>query len=77
MLFLPPYSPNFSSIEEAFSKLKAFLRRVGARTREALQDALIQALLTSRQRMLMPGLVTVAISMVPPGCGVARMAQSF
>lgn len=32
--------------EEAFSKLKAFLRRVGARTPEALQEAIGQALLT-------------------------------
>jgi transposase len=25
--YLPPYSPDFQPIEEAFSKLKAFLRR--------------------------------------------------
>jgi hypothetical protein len=31
-------------IEGAFSKLKTILRHVGARTREALQDAIIQAL---------------------------------
>ncbi len=46
LLFLPSYSPDFSPIEEAFSKLKAFLRLVGARTPEALQEALGQALLT-------------------------------
>ncbi|MGH2639588.1 MAG: transposase [Rhabdochlamydiaceae bacterium] len=46
LLFLPPSSPDFSPIEEAFSKLKAFLRRVGARTPEALQEAIGQALLT-------------------------------
>ena len=46
LLFLPAYSPDFSPIEETFSKLKTFLRRVGARTREALQDAICQALLT-------------------------------
>ncbi|GHO64135.1 hypothetical protein KSC_030270 [Ktedonobacter sp. SOSP1-52] len=45
-LFLPSYSPDLSPIEEAFSKLKAFLRRVGARTPEALQEAISQALLT-------------------------------
>jgi transposase len=44
MLFLPAYSPDFSPIEGAFSKLKTILRRVGARTHEALQDAIIQAL---------------------------------
>ena len=46
LLFLPSYSPDFSPIEEAFSKLKAFLRRVGARTPDALQEAIGQALLT-------------------------------
>jgi transposase len=44
VLFLAPYSPDFSPIEEAFSKLKGILRRVGARTREALMDASGQAL---------------------------------
>lgn len=44
LLFLPAYSPDFSPIEEAFSKLKTHLRRVGARTREALQEAIGQAL---------------------------------
>ncbi len=44
LLFLPAYSPDFSPIEEAFSKLKTILRRAGARTRSALQDAIIQAL---------------------------------
>jgi transposase len=46
LLFLPAYSPDFSPIEEAFSKVKAFLRRMKARTREALQEAIAQALLT-------------------------------
>jgi len=44
LLFLPAYSPDFSPIEETFSKIKATLRRVGARTREALEEALAQAL---------------------------------
>jgi transposase len=46
VLFLPGYSPDFSPIEETFSKLKAYLRRTGARTREALEEAMCQALLT-------------------------------
>lgn len=46
LLFLPAYSPDLSPIEEAFSKLKAFLRRVGARTRDALWQALADALET-------------------------------
>ena len=44
--FLPAYSPDFSPIEEAFSKLKTGLRRRKARTREALEEALAQELLT-------------------------------
>jgi transposase len=44
LLFLPAYSPDFSPIEEAFSKLKTLLRRAGARSREALQDAIATAL---------------------------------
>lgn len=46
LLFLPAYSPDLSPIEEAFSKLKTYLRRVGARTREALQEAIVQGLAT-------------------------------
>jgi transposase len=46
LLFLPSYSPDLSPIEEAFSKLKAFLRRVGARTCEDLVEALSHALET-------------------------------
>jgi transposase len=46
LLFLPAYSPDLSPIEEAFSKIKAFLRRVGVRTHEALQEAIGQALET-------------------------------
>jgi len=44
LLFLPAYSPDLSPIEEAFSKVKTFLRRQGARTHEALQEAIAQAL---------------------------------
>jgi transposase len=44
LLFLPPYSPDFSPIEEAFSKFKAILRRIGARTPQELQEAIIYAL---------------------------------
>jgi transposase len=40
LLFLPPYSPDFNPIEEAFSKIKGALRKAGARTREALIEAL-------------------------------------
>jgi transposase len=42
--YLPSYSPDFSPIELAFAKIKAELRRVGARTREVLEAAVAQAL---------------------------------
>ena len=41
---LPPYSPDFNPIEEAFSKLKQFLRRAQARTDDALRSATWAAL---------------------------------
>lgn len=40
LLYLPPYSPDFNPIEEAFSKIKAVLRKVEARTREGLVEAM-------------------------------------
>ncbi len=39
LLFLPPYSPDLNPIEMAFAKLKAHLRRIGARTLDALWRA--------------------------------------
>src|ERR1700676_3780264 len=46
LLFLPAYSPDFSPIEEAFSKIKSVLRRIGTRTREALQEPIVDACTT-------------------------------
>jgi len=46
LLWLPPYSPDFTPIEQAFSKLKTALRRTGARTREALDTAITASLTT-------------------------------
>jgi transposase len=44
LLFLPPYSPDFSPIEEAFSKVKGLLKKAGAHTRKALVEAIGRAL---------------------------------
>jgi DDE superfamily endonuclease len=44
VLPLPPYSPDFAPIEETFSKFKECLRRVGARAKEHLYDAIGDAL---------------------------------
>jgi len=44
LLFLPPYSPDFNPIEQAFAKLKALLRKAAARTVDALEAAIAVAL---------------------------------
>jgi transposase len=44
--FLPPYSPDLNPIEEAFSKVKAFLRTAEPRTLEAHSTAVWAALRT-------------------------------
>jgi len=44
LVFLPSYSPDLNPIEEAFSKMKNILRKVGARTHEALVEAMSGAL---------------------------------
>ena len=44
VLLLPPYSPDFNPIEEAFSKVKGTLRRAKARTLAALFEATHSAL---------------------------------
>ena len=44
LIYLPSYSPDFNPIEEAFAKIKDILRRVGARTKDALVDVLSEAL---------------------------------
>lgn len=40
LLFLPPYSPDFNPIEQAWSKLTTLFRSAAARTREGLEAAL-------------------------------------
>jgi transposase len=44
LIYLPPYSPDLNPIEEAFAKLKHILRKMGARTKEALIEAMGRAL---------------------------------
>ena len=40
LMYLPPYSPDFNPIEEAFSKIKRLIRKAEARSREALVKAM-------------------------------------
>jgi transposase len=44
LLYLPGYSPDYNPIEEAFSKIKELLRRACTRSREALVEAMGEAL---------------------------------
>ncbi len=44
LCFLPPYSPDFNPIENAFAKLKALLRKAAARTIDDLWRAISDAL---------------------------------
>jgi transposase len=44
LLYLPAYSPDYNPIEEALSKIKNLLRQAAARSKEALLEAIGQAL---------------------------------
>ena len=46
LLYLPPYSPDLNPIEKAWSKFKQFLRAAKARSKEALDQAVAEALKT-------------------------------
>ena len=61
VVFLPRYSPDFNPIEGAWSKLKAYLRKVAARTPKALDRALAPWLGAHHRRQC-TGLV--------PSCGL-------
>jgi transposase len=50
LLYLSPYWPDLNPIEEAFSKIKGALQKAGARTREALIEALGLAISTVTAR---------------------------
>jgi transposase len=59
LIHLPPYSPDFNPIEQAFSKFKGLLHRAEARTREALIEAMGVALsaVTAQDTLGFPGTV--------------------
>jgi transposase len=44
LLYLPAYSPDLAPVELAIAKIKAHLRKVAARTQEALDQAITNAL---------------------------------
>jgi transposase len=43
LLYLPPYSPDFNPIEKMWSKIKAYLRKVKARSAEVLDESISDA----------------------------------
>jgi len=53
IVYLPPYSPDFSPIENCWSKLKAILRKIGARTYPDLLTALETAFLSVTEKDLL------------------------
>jgi transposase len=46
LIYLPSYSPDFNPIEQAFSKLKSYLREACARSHETLVEVIGEALRT-------------------------------
>jgi transposase len=44
LIYLPPYSPDYNPIEQAFSKLKSYLREACARTQQTLMEVIGEAL---------------------------------
>jgi transposase len=46
LLYLPPYSPDFNPIEMAFSKFKAMLKKIAARTVPELWQAIAASLIS-------------------------------
>ena len=44
LLYLPPYSPDLNPIEKAWAKLKQSLRSAQARTKDALEQAISDAI---------------------------------
>jgi hypothetical protein len=78
-VFLPSYSSpdSLNPIEEAFSKIKGIVRKIGARTREVLVEAIERALAAvTPEEMRQAGSLTVAMShktnLYEPRCKAAR-----
>jgi transposase len=46
LIYLPPYSPDYNPIEQAFSKLKSYVREACARSQDTLMEVIGEALST-------------------------------
>jgi transposase len=62
LVFVPSYSPDLNPIEQAFSKIKNILRKLGARTHEALLEAMEEALSLRSPLPMSPGGLTTAVT---------------
>jgi transposase len=68
LIYLPPYSPDFNPIEQAFSKLKSYLRAACARSQDTLMEVIGKTLST----------ITVSDGEgYFEHCGYRRMVQSL
>jgi transposase len=67
---LPAYSPDLNPIEKMWSKVKAFLRKAAARTREALHDAIAAALRSVTAQDMIGWFVSCGYS-PPPTAAIA------
>ena len=50
LIYLPPYSPEFSPIENFWSKVKALLKKTAARTYKDLIEAIVNAMIRVTQK---------------------------
>ena len=76
-LYLPPYSPDLNPIEQVFAKLKAILRKVGARTVDDLWRAIGNALEVGRREHPLCQLVlSCSCQCDSDGCALASRAYS-
>ena len=75
LLYLPPYSPDLDPIEQAFSKVKALLRRAEGRTRAALIEAMGQALWARSRLGTRAGSSTTVVTAPWANCYDARFGK--
>ena len=66
LLYLPPYSPDFNPIENAFAKLKALLRKAAERTIEGLWAAIGASSTSSPRRSASTTLLPLDTSRIKP-----------
>lgn len=69
-MFLPSYYPNFNPVEELFSEIKGFLRKIKARRFEALVEATGRVLSAEEQEA--PALLDLEYGSAQPSAERSR-----